>query len=147
AQASKPPNMLDACRALEKAPASFPRSVRILIPRLLPVLYEVRNNRGVGHVGGEVNPNHMDAVFVLSAAKWVLAELIRIFHTVDVPTATALVDALVEREAAAVWIIGDKRRVLDVSLTMKEKTLLLLYQANGPLREADLFTWVEHSNA
>jgi hypothetical protein len=26
-----------------------------LIPRLLPVWYEVRNNRGVGHVGEDVN--------------------------------------------------------------------------------------------
>src|SRR5438034_1154534 len=62
---AKPGNMVDACRALEQADAArFPRSVRIQIPRMLVALYEIRNNRGVGHVGGDVVPNHMDAVAV-----------------------------------------------------------------------------------
>src|SRR3954467_740388 len=51
---SKPPRMVDACRALEKLPRETTRvgdqSLRVLIPRVLPVLYEIRNNRGVGHV-------------------------------------------------------------------------------------------------
>ena len=45
AKASKPTNMLDACRALEGKPADQnrvgDRSLRILLPRLLPVLYEI----------------------------------------------------------------------------------------------------------
>src|SRR5471032_1882998 len=42
AHASKPANMVDACRALEKADATrFPRAVRIQIPRVLTALYEV----------------------------------------------------------------------------------------------------------
>jgi hypothetical protein len=58
----KPRNMVDACHDLEKADAKrFSRSVRIQIPRMLIALYEIRNNRGVGHVGGDVDPNHMDA--------------------------------------------------------------------------------------
>src|SRR5579859_6539892 len=59
---SKPKNMVDACKALEAADsAKFPRSVRVQIPRMLMSLYEIRNNRGVGHVGGDVDPNHMDS--------------------------------------------------------------------------------------
>lgn len=61
ARASKPRNMVDACKALESADQSFPRSVRIQIPRMVMALYEIRNNRGVGHVGGDVDPNAMDA--------------------------------------------------------------------------------------
>src|SRR5262249_41243927 len=51
---SKPKNMNDACRAIESDPkaTAFPRAVRIQIPRMLVSLYEIRNNRGVGHVGG-----------------------------------------------------------------------------------------------
>src|SRR6476469_8660703 len=52
---SKPSNMVDACRALEKMSSDPNRvgdhSLRILIPRMLPPLYDIRNNRGVGHVG------------------------------------------------------------------------------------------------
>ena len=32
-------------------------SVRIQISRMIVALYEVRNNRNVGHVGSEVDPN------------------------------------------------------------------------------------------
>ena len=70
----KPNNMIDACRKLEQADKnSFCRSVRIQIPRMLVALYEVRNNRGVGHVGSDIDPNHMDALAVLNISKWILA--------------------------------------------------------------------------
>jgi len=61
-----------------------PRSFQILIPRLLPALYEIRNNRGVGHVGGDVDPNYMDATMVVGAVKWIMGELTRVFHSVSV---------------------------------------------------------------
>ncbi len=147
ARAAKPRNMVDACRALEEAGSSFPRSVRIQIPRMLVALYEIRNNRGVGHVGGDVNPNEMDAVAVLYMAKWVVAELVRIFHAVDTEAAAAVVESLVERTVPVVWEVSGRKRVLAKSLTMKEKTLLLLYSHAGPVSERDLLRWVEHSNA
>jgi hypothetical protein len=142
---SKPANMVAACVAFEKATA-FPQSVRITTPRLLMALYEIRNNRGVGHVGSDVDPNHMDATLVLAGAKWVVAELIRIFHNVTTTEATAVVDALVERVVPTVWTIGATRRVLVPGMSMKEQTLLLLYGPAGWVTEADLVAAVEHSN-
>ncbi len=145
--ATKPANMLDACKALEQADSSlFPRSVRIQIPRMIVALYEVRNNRGVGHVGGDVDPNAMDATCVLYMAKWILAELVRLFHNLATSAAESAVESIVERALPQVWQIGKKLRVLDTSLSMKNKTLLLLYHSTGPLRESDLVDWVEHSN-
>lgn len=143
----KPRNMVDACKALEQADASrFPRAVRVQVPRMLIALYEVRNNRGVGHVGGDVDPNHMDSLLVLNMAKWIVAELVRIFHSVDTITATNAVDALVERTLPLVWDIGDNKRILDPNLSMKDKTLALLYRCSSPVAEADLVRWIEHSN-
>lgn len=144
---AKPSNFVDACRQLEQAGAHLPRSVRVQIPRMLVALYEVRNNRGVGHVGGDVDPNHMDATVVLEMAKWVLAELVRLFHAVDPASATSIVNALMERELPVVWEVSGKKRVLATGLTMKEKALLLLYSHPGPLSELELADWVEHSNA
>lgn len=141
----KPKNMVDACKALE-GESTFPRSVRIQIPRMLIALYEIRNNRGVGHVGGDVDPNHMDATAVVYMSKWVVAELIRLFHGVDPNVATEAVDLLVERIIPVVWIIDGKYRALDTTLTMKNKTLLFLYQHGKPVSEATLADWVEHSN-
>jgi hypothetical protein len=145
ARASKPPSMLHACAKLEHQ-THVPRSIRIQIPRMLVALYEIRNNRNVGHVGGDVDPNHMDAMCVLQMSKWVMAELVRVLHNVDTETATQIVDGLVERETPLIWEVNGKRRILNTGLTMSQKTLLLLHGDGGQVREADLVAWVEHSN-
>lgn len=148
AKAKKPRNMVDACRDLEKADGTiFSRSIRIQIPRLLIALYEVRNNRGVGHVGGDVDPNHMDARVVLESSKWIMAELVRVFHDIAPEEATKAVERLIDRTLPVIWDVGSAKRVLRTGLSKKDETLLLLYSANGPVAEADLFAWVEHSNA
>ena len=114
---------------------------------MLMALYEVRNNRGVGHVGGDVDPNHMDATCVLAMSKWLVGELVRVFHNVSTEQATAAIDALVERTLPTVWKVGDNLRVLDTSMSMRDRALTLLYQRQGAVSEVDLFRWVEHSNA
>src|SRR5690242_6672100 len=53
ASPKKPRAFDQACKLLENN-GQVPRSFQILIPRLLPALFEVRNNRGVGHAGGDV---------------------------------------------------------------------------------------------
>jgi hypothetical protein len=150
ASPSKPANFVDACKAVEQRPsvAARPgdRSLRILIPRQLPFLYEIRNNRGVGHVGGDVNPNHSDATIVLASANWLMAELVRIFHGVTLEEAQEAADALVERTHPIVWEIGDVKRVLDPSLSKSDQTLLLLYSSPGWVGVKDLQKWVEYQN-
>jgi hypothetical protein len=143
--------MKDACLALEKKSATGKpgdRSLRILVPRALLPLYEIRNNRGVGHVGGDVNPNLMDATAVFSMASWVMAELIRVFHGVSTAEAQEAVDALSERKMPLVWSPGgDLKRVLDTSMNASDQTLLLLHQAMAWVDETTLFASVEYSNA
>ena len=145
-RAKKPRNMVDACRKLETEAAAAPRSIRIQIPRMLIALYEIRSNRNVGHVGGDVDPNHMDAVCVLQMAKWIVAELVRVLHNLDTDTATAVVDDLVERETPLIWEVDGKRRVLATKLSMLDKTLLLVHASTGAVDERDLASWIEHSN-
>jgi hypothetical protein len=145
-KSSKPANFHAACLELANAPASFGRSVRIQLPRMLIALYEIRNNRNVGHIGGDVDPNHMDAVCVLHMAKWVMSELVRIFHGVTLTEATDMVEALSERELSLIWDTGSVRRVLDNSLTMLEKTLVLLFSSTAPLKDSVLLASLEHSN-
>jgi hypothetical protein len=144
---SKPKNMVDGCKAFESVDESkFPRSVRIQIPRVIIALYEIRNNRGVGHVGGDVDPNHMDAVVVVEMAKWIVAELVRIFHGTDTKTAQQVVESLIERILPIVWEVNGHRRVLNPNLSAKDQTLILLYQSPLPLKDKDLQGWIEHSN-
>jgi hypothetical protein len=151
ASPTKPPNMRDDCRAIESMPGTGKagdRSLRIQIPRLLPALYEIRNNRGVGHIGGDVNPNLMDATAVYSMTSWVMAELIRVFHSVTTKEAQEAVDALSERKLPLVWSPGGNlKRVLDTTLNAADQTLLILHQSLAWVDEELLFTSVEYSNA
>ena len=147
ARPNKPRDFRAACLDFEQADkTTFGQSVRITTPRFLMAFYEIRNNRGVGHAGSDVNPNHMDATLVLAGAKWIVAELIRILHNTSTTEATAVVDALVERVVPSIWSIGTTRRVMSPGISMKDQTLLFLYGSSGWVAEADLVSWVEHSN-
>lgn len=143
----KPNNMVDDCKALEKCEKTYSRSIRIQIPRMIIALYEIRNNRGVGHVGGDVNPNHMDATVVLSMCKWILTELIREFHKLNTQEASEIIELITERTLPIVWETNGKKRVLNPKLSYKDKSLLLLYSSTKEVKESELFNWVEHSNA
>ncbi len=142
--------MVTACRSLENYPANTSRvgdtSIRILIPKMLLPLYEIRNNRGVGHVGGDINPNFLDATAVYSMASWVLAELIRIFHDITTADAQEIVDTIIERKLPLVWEVGDVRRVLDTSMNAKDQTLVLLFGKISWVDEKELCSSVEYSN-
>lgn len=126
-KAYKPSRFNESCKKLENAPTTYSDSARLTIPRVLVGLYDVRNRRGVGHVGGEVDANHMDATFLLHSCQWVMAELVRMFHDVDVEPATAIVDALVDRTLPMVWQVGEVRRLLETGLPDRDSVLLLLY--------------------
>ena len=146
---SKPKNMVLACQDLEKTRAdpnrAGDRSLRILMPRMLVALYDIRSNRGVGHAGGDVDPNLMDATVVYGMASWTLAELVRVFHGVSTQEAQGIADVLVERKLALVWDTGQGKRVQDPEMDKGDQALLMLHSKPGWVNETDLFGWVEYS--
>jgi hypothetical protein len=146
ARATKPGRFPQTCWELEQKYQGVPNShsARILIPRMMIGLYDIRNHRGVGHAGAEVDPNHMDATVVLYMAKWLVAELVRLLHKLNIDEATAIVEALIEREVAWVWTNGEKKRILRIGMTWKQQTLVLLLTEASEVAEADLFRWLEH---
>lgn len=152
AKASKPRNMADGCRVLEGMPANpelvGDKSLRVYIPRALVILYDIRNQRGVGHVGGDVDPNAMDASAVVALASWIVAELVRVFHGVTTQEAQETVGALVERKTPLIWEVepGGIKRVLDVGMTAKDQTLIFLHHSTGWVSASDLCRWADYSN-
>lgn len=141
-------NFVDECRKLERLPsASGPESLRVSVPRALTFLYTLRDKRGIGHVGGDVDANQIDAATAVRIADWCVCELIRVVHGIALEEAQALLDAIAVRQLPQVWSVGGRRRVLDRSLNYKSQTLLLLYNEMQPAVPAeDLFDWTEHSN-
>lgn len=142
---TKPRNFVDACRRLENY-SHVPRSMQILIPRLLPPLYEIRNNRSVGHVGGDVDSNHMDATVVVSNASWIMGELIRVFHNTKLEDAQEIVDRITSRKIPLIWDSGNIKRVLNAKISLTNQILLLLSSEIKEVEVETLFDWLDYSN-
>lgn len=144
---SKPPNMVSACLALEQAShAQFSRSVRIQMPRVLIALYELRNNRSIGHVGSDVDPNHMDAEFFIRTTKWLVAELVRVFGALSPDAANELIEAVTEQIIPAVWEGDGIKRILNPFLSARDKALCLAYSSPKGVSAKDLALWSGYSN-
>jgi len=142
---TKPANFVDACKRLENN-SHVPRSFQILIPRMLPPLYEIRNNRNVGHVGGDVDPNSMDAQAVVAMCSWIFGELIRVFYNSTVADAQKMVDFITNRKIPLVWEVGKMKRILNPSISMKDQVLLLISSSSGQTKTDELFEWIGYDN-
>lgn len=142
---SKPRNMTDACKQLENQ-TSLPRGLRILVPRLLPALYEIRNNRGVGHVGGDVNPNYMDSNAVLALCSWVMAELIRVHHSLTTDQAQEVVDILSQQKIPVIWEGRGIKRILNPKMSLRNQILLLTASCPSDPTTDNLISWTDTKN-
>lgn len=123
-------------------------SIRFHIPKALNSIYSIRNRRGVGHISGDINPNKMDCMYIIHSVKWILCELIRILHTLNINKAFALVQSIISKEITVIWTIGDKKRILDRKLDASDKTLLLLYsEYPDSVLDTLLIDWLEYKNS
>lgn len=107
--------------------ASGDESHRILLPRVLYSMYCVRNKRGVGHVGA-ISPNKMDASVILSSAKWVLSEFIRLAGQGCPDKALLTIGELADKQVDIIWSDGDTFMILDSKMKARDKILVTLYK-------------------
>lgn len=142
---NKLPSVVDELRRFENSSKQIDDSLRLLIPRVLIGIYDIRSKRGVSHLG-KINPNYADSTLIVTTASWVLAELYSIHSTIPISEAQKIVDDLVERKLALVHDLGDVKRVLDPSLTSKLQTLILLYSVYpNSLSVDELIESIEYS--
>jgi hypothetical protein len=119
-------------------------SYRIHIPRTLLTVYGIRNKRGVGHISS-VSPNHLDASFIVSSVKWVLAEIIRINSSYKPDETSKIVDHIIERNVEGVWEELDITRILVDGLSLKEQIMFLLY-ATEEVFDQKILEIIEYKN-
>lgn len=124
-----------------------PESVRIVIPRALNFLYALRNKRGIGHEGGDVDANQIDAATAVRVADWCVAEVIRVTHTLSLEEAQVICDAVAERQMPEVWEVLGKKRVMNTKLNFADQTLILLHSHPDAVPVEDLVSWTEYSSA
>jgi len=117
-------------------------SLRKNIPRKLQIIYTIRNDRDVAHLGADIDPNLMDSTVVVALMNWTLAELVRLYHSVDATEAQKIIDQLVTREVPVIQEIRGVPRVTR-NLRASEHCLVLLYAAGADgITYADLQAWV-----
>ncbi|MDF7774047.1 hypothetical protein P1X14_02210 [Sphingomonas sp. AOB5] len=143
---SKPANFPKACQDLEPHNKTKGRSLCMQVPKVLAALYELRNNRAIGHVSSEISPNHMDAELYLRGMKWVMGEFVRNYSNLALADSYAVVEAVTARTFHMVWSSGDVRRVLEPAKSAGQKVLILLYAEGKPVTVATLQSWVEYKN-
>jgi hypothetical protein len=142
----KPSNFVTACTQLEKH-TGLARSLRIQIPRVLIGIYELRNNRSVGHVGSPVRPNALDGEYFFRASKWTLCELSRaLCEANNVAGAEDFYLSVNMSELPLIWDNDDVVRVLRPDLTAGEKTLVVLAHVNQWVHVDRLRNNVEYRN-
>jgi len=125
---------------------SYPDAIRLHIPRALRVVYDIRNNRDAAHLGDGIDPNLQDATLVATVLDWVLAELVRLYHSVSANEAQAIVETIVTRKVPAVEEFDGFLKALNPRLAASDLVLLLLYQRGkeGALL-SELDRWVRPS--
>jgi hypothetical protein len=123
-------NFADECRKLTVLPkTNGTESERVVLPRALLFIYTLRNKRGIGHLGGDVDANKVDAATIARLSDWVICELIRIHLNLSLEDAEALVDSLSTRNIPDIWEVAGKKRVLRSELSTREETLLLIFSS------------------
>lgn len=141
-------NFADVCNKLIGSPAaSGTESERVILPRALVFLYTMRNKRGIGHIGGDVDANQIDVITMARTADWVLSELIRINHGLSLEEAQDLIDSISIRQLPDIWEVGGKKRILRDGLKARDQTLFLLYsKKDSAVFVEDLCDWIEYCN-
>jgi hypothetical protein len=120
-------------------------SFRILIPRALKSIYNIRNKRGVGHVSS-VSPNEMDATYILYTTKWVLSEIIRTKSSLSISETQKIVDEIIERQIELIWESSKSvKRILNPKIAVREQVLIFLFN-NSPLAKDELRKSIEYKN-
>lgn len=139
------PNFAELCGKLEQEPKSAgPESLRVLIPRCLSFVYTLRNKRDIGHVGGDVDANEIDAATALRCVDWCMSELVRVIHALSLEEAQQLLDSIADREIVTVWAIAGKKRILRPEMSRTQQTLLLLYsEPETAVPAEDLANWID----
>jgi hypothetical protein len=132
-------------RKFEQLPKGINESLKIQIPRTIQLLFDIRNKRDVGHVGGDVDANFSDATLSLTASNWVLTEFLRIYYTSDVDIAQKLVNSLVKVRIPLIQDFDGFPKILNPKLTLPDKILVLLYyRGNEGATVKQLDEWLSH---
>jgi hypothetical protein len=101
-----------------------PETIRVIIPRIAYSVYSLRSKRDSVHVK-PIPSGYIDSTYVLAAASWILAEFLRLYHTLEEKEIVEIINSLVSRKVPFIEKHGEETFVTK-RLGCKEEILLLL---------------------
>jgi hypothetical protein len=118
-------------------------AVRLHIPRALRLVYDIRNKRDAAHLADGIDPNGQDATLVVSTINWVLAEFVRLYHSVSADEANQIVEQIVTRTVPIIQDFDGALKVLNTALGASDYVLVLLYhRGSAGATYAELDAWI-----
>ena len=107
---------------------TLPESLRLLIPRVVGMIYSLRSKKDAVHVK-EIDPTKIDVSLAVAAASWVIAELIRLYHVSDENDVVSAMDILSRTTIPMIETI-DGEVFVGKKVPAAMELLLLLAHAN-----------------
>lgn len=121
---------------------SLDDGLRLHIPRAIRMVYGFRNKRNTTHLKDGIDPNLMDATFIVGVVDWIVAELIRLYHNIAAQDAQGLINGVVTKKLPLIEEV-DEHPVFLRKVSGKEHVLALLYWTpSGRATKAQLRGWL-----
>lgn len=119
--------------------------IRQKVTSLTRLLLDFRNNRDSAHLGG-FNANHMDAYFTMSAANWIIAELIRVYSGLSMDKVEEIISEITIKDFPLIINIEGDQFISSPNFTSKQETLILLYHNPKGLEYNFIFKKTKNKN-
>lgn len=127
---------------------TYPKSVRLMIPRRGKVMYGLRSKRGGAHKT-EVDPRFMDAKCAASDSNWILSELIRLYSDREPDAVKAIIEHVVTDSLPFVeeFEDGDVMLLLEPDSCKEEELLILYHFYPNRVSNEEMKTYLDHQTS
>lgn len=117
------------------------------ISKVIETVYKFRSDRGAVHISPDYSANFMDSTLVIHAAKWILAEFLRLALKQEREVVAEMIARIVQLEHALVHELRGAPLVLVEGIPATDEVLLLLAHAEGnQMSRADLRRFASQQN-
>jgi hypothetical protein len=97
--------------------------------KVIRTIYKFRSDRGAVHINPSYTANHLDASLVMSNAKWVLSEILRVFLTSDRNLVEDVIRDIIEFNLPVIGDFDGQLLVQRTDCSVDEEILILLHYA------------------
>jgi hypothetical protein len=110
----------------------------LALPRVARTIYTLRSKKKVAHFK-LIDPNEIDASYIVAASDWILASLLFLFHTSNVNEITILIRNLVKKQIPLIEEFEDGDILVLEKVSFREEMLLILHKLGKRIDRKKLF--------